>query len=144
MNKPCGWIVLAALGVVLLFLPLALSLLGYYDVFPERSSLLCNWLGSILFGGSVAALNRMQRQKRDPSFSRQQKAQSDERNQAIRNRAGYLTGVVSVVLTSTLAMVFLSFDSLGVPEWVIWLLIAVILLDCLMFWALYHWLQRKM
>ena len=144
MNKKYIWTALAALGVVCLFLPLALTLLGYYDVFPEQSNLLCSWLGSILAGSSAAALNRLRRQERDPSFSRQQKAMYDERNQAIRNRAGYLAGVVLLALMDTLTMVFLSFGSLGVPEWVVWLLIAVMAVYCLTFWALYRWIQRKM
>lgn len=144
MNKKRVWTALAALGVVCLFLPLALTLLGYRDVFPERSDLLCSWLGSILTGRSLSVLSRIRRQERDPSFSRQQKAQNDEGNQSIRDRAGYLAGVGLLMLTITIAMVFLSFGSLGVPQWVIWLLIVLAVFHCLTFWALSRWLQRKM
>ena len=76
MNKKRVWTALAALGVVCLFLPLALTLLGYYDVFPERSDLLCSWPGSILTGRSLSVLSRIRRKERDPSFSRQQKART--------------------------------------------------------------------
>ena len=63
MNKKRVWTALAALGVVCLFLPLALTLLGYYDVFPERSDLLCSWLGSILTGRSLSVLSRIRRKE---------------------------------------------------------------------------------
>ena len=65
-------------------------------------------------------------------------------NHSIRDRAGYLAGSVLLMLTITLAMVFLSFGSLGVPQWVVWLLIVLAVFHCLTFWALSRWLQRKM
>ena len=78
------------------------------------------------------------------AYQKTLKAESDERYQAIRDRAGYLAGGLSLFLMLALGMVFLAFDSLGVPQWVVWLLMGLVVFYCLSFWALYRWLQRKM
>ena len=44
----------------------------------------------------------------------------------------------------TLGMVFLAFSSLGIPQWVVWILIGIAVFYCVTFWALNRWLQRKM
>ena len=143
MNKKRTWAALAALGGLCLFLPPVLRLLGC-RVFPEQSDLLLAWAGAALLGASAGVLRRLGRMVGDPSYRRKLRAESDERYQAIRDRAGYLAGGVLLVLTSTLAVVFLSFGSLGVPRWVVWLLMGIAVCYGLTFWALYRWLQRKM
>ena len=143
MNKKRIWTALAALGGLCLFLPLVLRLLGV-RIFPERSDLLLNWAGAALLGASVGVLWRLGRIAGDPAYQKTLKAESDERYQAIRDRAGYLAGGLSLFLMLTLGMVFLAFDSLGVPQWVVWLLMGLVIFYCLSFWGLYRWLQRKM
>ena len=143
MNKKRVWIILAALGGICLFLPPVLRLLGC-RVFPEQSDLLLVWAGAALLGASAGVLRRLGRMAGDPSYRRKLRAESDERYQAIRDRAGYLAGGLSLFLMLTLGMVFLAFDSLGVPQWVVWLLMGLVIFYCLSFWGLYRWLQRKM
>ena len=91
MNKKRTWAVLAALGGLCLFLPPVLRLLGC-RVFPEQSDLLLVWAGAALLGASVGVLRRLGRMVGDPSYRRKLRAESDERYQAIRDRAGYLAG----------------------------------------------------
>lgn len=143
MNKKRVWIALAALGGLYLFLPPVLRLLGV-RIFPEQADLLLSWAGAALLGASVGVLWRLERLSGDPSYRRKLKAKSDERYQAVRDRAGYLAGGLSLFLMLTLGMVFLAFGSLGVPQWVVWLLMGIAVFYCLSFWALYRWLQRKM
>ena len=143
MSKKRVWIALAALGGICLFLPLALRLLGY-RFFPEQSDLLLCWAGAALLGASVGVLWRLGRMARAPAYQKKLKAESDERYQAIRDRAGYLAGGLSLFLMLALDMVFLAFGSLDVPQWVVWLLIGIVVFYCLTFWILYCWFQRKM
>lgn len=143
MNKKRVWSILAALGGICLFLPPVLRLLGI-QIFPERSDLLLCWAGAALLGASAGVLWRLGRLSGDPAYRRKLKAESDERCQVIRDRAGYLAGVISLTLMMTLGMVFLAFSSLGIPQWVVWILIGIAVFYCVTFWALYRWLQRKM
>ena len=46
--------------------------------------------GAVLFGTCAGTLLQLKRLSRDPDYRQRQKAQCDERNQAIRDRAGYL------------------------------------------------------
>ena len=143
MNKKRTWTALAALGGLCLFLPPVLRLLGC-RVFPEQSDLLLVWAGAALLGASAGVLRRLGRMAGDPSYMRKLRAESDERYQAIRDRAGYLAGGLSLFLMLALGMVFLAFGSLGVPRWVVWLLMGIAVCYGLTVWALYRWLQRKM
>ena len=143
MNKKRVWIALAVLGGICLLLPPVLRLLGY-RIFPEQSDLLLIWAGAALLGASAGVLWRLGHLSGDPAYRRELRTESDERYQAIRDRAGYLAGGISLVLMLAMGMVFLAFGSLGVPRWVVWLLIGIVLFYCLSFWALCQWLQRKM
>lgn len=44
--------------------------------------------GAVLFGTCAGTLLQLKRLSRDPDYRQRQKAQCDERNQAIRDRAG--------------------------------------------------------
>ena len=48
--------------------------------------------GAVLFGTCAGTLLQLKRLSRDPDYRQRQKAQCDERNQAIRDRAGCIAG----------------------------------------------------
>ena len=54
--------------------------------------------GAVLFGTCAGTLLQLKRLSRDPDYRQRQKAQCDERNQAIRDRAGYLAGLLTLSL----------------------------------------------
>ena len=106
--------------------------------------------GAVLFGTCAGTLLQLKRLSRDPDYRQRQKAQCDERNQAIRDRAGYLAGLLTLSLLVTVGLVvvsgliFQSFERFGIPDWVGWVFIGIYLFYTLAFLGLYKWLQRKM
>lgn len=54
--------------------------------------------GAVLFGTCAGTLLQLKRLSRDPDYRQRQKAQCDERNQAIRDRAGCIAGFWTVGL----------------------------------------------
>ena len=114
MNKKRTWTALAALGGLCLFLPPVLRLLGC-RVFPEQSDLLLVWAGAALLGASAGVLRRLGRMAGDPSYRRKLKAESDERYQAIRDRAKAVSG--EALQWAVLAAAWLSIG-LDAPLWV--------------------------
>ena len=137
-------VILLSLTIAGLFCWILMFILNASSRDSDGISYLLSVSGAALFGTGVGSLIQLERLSRNPAYRQRQKAQFDERNHSIRDRAGYLAGSVLLMLTITLAMVFLSFGSLGVPQWVVWLLIVLAVFHCLTFWALSRWLQRKM
>ena len=84
------------------------------------------------------------RHSRDPDYRQRQKAQCDERNQAIRDRAGYLAGLLTLSLLVIAGWSLQSFARLGVPEWVVRLLLGSWVFYLAAFFLLYKWFQRRM
>ena len=70
-----------------------------------QSDLLLVWAGAALLGAAAGVLRRLGRMAGDPSYRRKLKAESDERYQAIRDRAGYLAGGLSLFLMLAQGMV---------------------------------------
>ena len=100
--------------------------------------------GAALVGTGVGSLIQLERLSRDPAYRQRQKAQFDERNQAIRDRAGCIAGFWTVGLLVVSGLIFQSFERFGIPDWVGWVFIGIYLFYTLAFLGLYKWLQRKM
>ena len=100
--------------------------------------------GAALFGTGVGSLLQLERLSRNPAYRQRQKAQFDERNQAIRDRAGCIAGFLTVGLLVVSGLVFLGLEWFGIPDWVGWVFIGIYLFYILAFLGLYKWLQRKM
>ena len=100
--------------------------------------------GAALVGTGVGSLIQLERLSRDPAYRQRQKAQFDERNQAIRDRAGCIAGFLTVGLLVVSGLVFLGLEWFGIPDWVGWVFIGIYLFYILAFLGLYKWLQRKM
>ena len=143
MKKQVILMSLAVAGLLCCILMFVLNGPGAPSLSGGAASLL-GTAGAVLFGTCAGTLLQLKRLSRDPDYRQRQKARCDERNQAIRDRAGYLAGGLSLFLMLSLGMVFLAFGSLGVPRWVVWLLMGIAVCYGLTFWALYRWLQRKM
>ena len=107
-------------------------------------SYLLSVAGAALFGTGVGSLIQLERLSRDPAYRQRQKAQFDERNQAIRDRAGCIAGFLTVGLLVVSGLVFLGLEWFGIPDWVGWVFIGIYLFYILAFLGLYKWLQRKM
>ena len=100
--------------------------------------------GAALVGTGVGSLIQLERLSRDPAYRQRQKAQFDERNQAIRDRAGCIAGFLTVGLLVVSGMIFLGLEWFGIPDWVGWVFIGIYLFYILAFLGLYKWLQWKM
>ena len=100
--------------------------------------------GAALVGTGVGSLIQLERLSRDPAYRQRQKAQFDERNQAIRDRAGCIAGFLTVGLLVVSGLIFLGLEWFGIPDWVGWVFIGIYLFYTLAFLGLYKWLQRKM
>ena len=100
--------------------------------------------GAALVGTGVGSLIQLERLSRDPAYRQRQKAQFDERNQAIRDRAGCIAGFLTVGLLVVSGLVFQGLEWFGIPGWVGWVFIGIYLFYILAFLGLYKWLQRKM
>lgn len=100
--------------------------------------------GAVLFGTCAGTLLQLKRLSRDPDYRQRQKAQCDERNQAIRDRAGYLAGLLTLSLLVIAGWSLQSFARLGVPEWVVRLLLGSWVFYLAAFFLLYKWSQRRM
>ena len=107
-------------------------------------SYLLSVAGAALFGTGVGSLLQLERLSRNPAYQQRQKAQFDERNQAIRDRAGCIAGFLTVGLLVVSGLVFLGLEWFGIPDWVGWVFIGIYLFYILAFLGLYKWLQRKM
>ena len=100
--------------------------------------------GAVLFGTCAGTLLQLKRLSRDPDYRQRQKAQCDERNQAIRDRVGYLAGLLTLSLLVIAGWSLQSFARLGVPEWVVRLLLGSWVFYLAAFFLLYKWFQRRM
>ena len=107
-------------------------------------SYLLSVAGAALFGTGVGSLLQLERLSRNPAYRQRQKAQFNERNQAIRDRAGCIAGFLTVGLLVISGLVFLGLEWFGIPDWVGWVFIGIYLFYILAFLGLYKWLQRKM
>ena len=107
-------------------------------------SYLLSVAGAALFGTGVGSLIQLERLSRNPAYRQRQKAQFDERNQAIRDRAGCIAGFLTVGLLVVFGLVFQGLGWFGIPGWVGWVFIGIYLFYILAFLGLYKWLQRKM
>ena len=107
-------------------------------------SYLLSVAGAVLFGTCAGTLLQLKRLSRDPDYRQRQKAQCDERNQAIRDRAGCIAGFLTVGLLVVSGLVFLGLEWFGIPDWVGWVFIGIYLFYILAFLGLFKWLQRKM
>ena len=118
------------------------------DVRPEcagcAAASLLGMAGAVLFGTCAGTLLQLKRLSRDPDYRQRQKAQCDERNQAIRDRVGCIAGFWTVGLVVVSGLIFQSFERFGIPDWVGWVFIGIYLFYTLAFLGLYKWLQRKM
>ena len=100
--------------------------------------------GAVLFGTCAGTLLQLKRLSRDPDYRQRQKAQCDERNQAIRDRAGCIAGFWTVGLLVVSGLIFQSFERFGIPDWVGWLLLGIVIGNLFLSLAMHCWLQRKM
>ena len=95
--------------------------------------------GAVLFGTCAGTLLQLKRLSRDPDYRQRQKAQCDERNQAIREIGRRRVGKECRSRWS-----LQSFARLGVPEWVVRLLLGSWVFYLAAFFLLYKWFQRRM
>ena len=102
--------------------------------------------GAVLFGTCAGTLLQLKRLSRDPDYRQRQKAQCGERHQDDRmcHRAGDLAGPLTLSLLVIAGWSLQSFARLGVPEWVVRLLLGSWVFYLAAFFLLYKWFQRRM
>ena len=137
-------VVLLSLTIAGLFCWILMFVLNASSQDSGGISYLLSVAGAALFGTGVGSLIQLERLSRDPAYRQRQKAQFDERNQAIRDRAGCIAGFLTVGLLVVSGLVFLGLEWFGIPDWVGWVFIGIYLFYILAFLGLYKWLQRKM
>ena len=137
-------VVLLSLTIAGLFCWILMFLLNASSRDTGGISYLLSVVGAALFGTGVGSLLQLERLSRNPAYQQRQKAQFDERNQAIRDRAGCIAGFLTVGLLVVSGLVFLGLEWFGIPDWVGWVFIGIYLFYILAFLGLYKWLQRKM
>ena len=135
---------LLSLTIAGLFCCILMFILNASSRDSDGISYLLSVSGAALFGTGVGSLIQLERLSRNPAYRQRQKAQFDERNQAIRDRAGCIAGFLTVGLLVTSGLIFLSLEWFGIPGWVGWVFIGIYLFYILAFLGLYKWLQRKM
>ena len=136
--------ILVSLAIAGLFCWILMFLLNASSRDTGGISYLLSVAGAALFGTGVGSLLQLERLSRNPAYRQRQKAQFDERNQAIRDRAGCIAGFLTVGLLVVSGLVFLGLEWFGIPDWVGWVFIGIYLFYILAFLGLYKWLQRKM
>ena len=137
-------VVLLSLTIAGLFCWILMFVLNASSRDSGGISYLLSVSGAALVGTGVGSLIQLERLSRDPAYRQRQKAQFDERNQAIRDRAGCIAGFLTVGLLVVSGLVFLGLEWFGIPDWVGWVFIGIYLFYILAFLGLYKWLQRKM
>ena len=137
-------VILLSLTIAGLFCWILMFILNASSRHSDGISYLLSVSGAALFGTGVGSLIQLERLSRNPAYRQRQKAQFDERNQAIRDRAGCIAGFLTVGLLVTSGLIFLSLEWFGIPGWVGWVFIGIYLFYILAFLGLYKWLQRKM
>lgn len=137
-------VVLLSLTIAGLFCWILMFVLNASSQDSGGISYLLSVAGAALFGTGVGSLIQLERLSRDPAYRQRQKAQFDERNQAIRDRAGCIAGFLTVGLLVVSGLVFQGLEWFGIPGWVGWVFIGIYLFYILAFLGLYKWLQRKM
>ena len=137
-------VVLLSLTIAGLFCWILMFVLNASSRDSSGISYLLSVAGAALFGTGVGSLLQLERLSRNPAYRQRQKAQFDERNQAIRDRAGCIAGFLTVGLLVVSGLVFLGLEWFGIPDWVGWVFIGIYLFYILAFLGLYKWLQRKM
>ena len=137
-------VILLSLTIAGLFFWILMFILKASSRDSDGISYLLSVSGAALFGTGVGSLIQLERLSRNPAYRQRQKAQFDERNQAIRDRAGCIAGFLTVGLLVTSGLIFLSLEWFGIPGWVGWVFIGIYLFYILAFLGLYKWLQRKM
>ena len=137
-------VILLPLTIAGLFCWILMFILNAFSRDSDGISYLLSVSGAALFGTGVGSLIQLERLSRNPAYRQRQKAQFDERNQAIRDRAGCIAGFLTVGLLVTSGLIFLSLEWFGIPGWVGWVFIGIYLFYILAFLGLYKWLQRKM
>ena len=137
-------VVLLSLTIAGLFCWILMFLLNASSRDTGGISYLLSVAGAALVGTGAGSLIQLERLSRDPAYRQRQKAQFDERNQAIRDRAGYIAGFLTVGLLVISGLVFLGLEWFGIPDWVGWVFIGIYLFYILAFLGLYKWFQRKM
>ena len=137
-------VVLLSLTIAGLFCWILMFVLNASSQDSGGISYLLSVAGAALFGTGVGSLIQLERLSRNPAYRQRQKAQFDERNQAIRDRAGCIAGFLTVGLLVVSGLVFQGLEWFGIPGWVGWVFIGIYLFYILAFLGLYKWLQRKM
>ena len=137
-------VILLSLTIAGLFCWILMFLLNTSSRHSGGVTFLLSVAGAALFGTGVGSLLQLERLSRNPAYRQRQKAQFDERNQAIRDRAGCIAGFLTVGLLVVSGLVFLGLEWFGIPDWVGWVFIGIYLFYILAFLWLYKWLQRKM
>ena len=137
-------VILLSLTIAGLFCWILMFLLNTSSRHSGGVTFLLSVAGAALFGTGVGSLIQLERLSRSPAYQQRQKAQFDERNQAIRDRAGCIAGFLTVGLLVVFGLVFQGLGWFGIPGWVGWVFIGIYLFYILAFLGLYKWLQRKM
>ena len=137
-------VILLSLTIAGLFCWILMFLLNTSSRHSGGVTFLLSVAGAALFGTGVGSLIQLERLSRNPAYRQRQKAQFDERNQAIRDRAGCIAGFLTVGLLVVSGLVFLGLEWFGIPDWVGWVFIGIYLFYILALLGLYKWLQRKM
>ena len=100
--------------------------------------------GAVLFGTCAGTLLQLKRLSRDPDYRQRQKAQCDERNTAIQNKARAISGDITMLAVLLAAMFFQAFEGPEIPGWISWLLLGIVIGNLFLSLAMHCWLQRKM
>ena len=108
--------VLLSLTIAGLFCWILMFLLNASSRDTGGISYLLSVAGAALFGTGVGSLLQLERLSRNPAYRQRQKAQFDERNQAIRDRAGCIAGFLTVGLLVVSGLVFLGLEWFGIPD----------------------------
>lgn len=141
MKKRRQMHLLLLLGVVCVLVQILLNGLAP-DLVPSWILTLTSPLGGGLAGSAVGNLKRQKRLAQDPAYQKRQRELHDERNTAIRCKAGDIAGDVCLVAMILVVIVVYAMEL--IPLWLLGLLGGIYIFKYILEELLYRWLQRKM
>ena len=141
MSKRRWMYIIFALGVACVLVPILLNGL-VPELVPSWILTLTSPLGGGLAGSAVGNLKHQKRLAQDPAYQKRQKELHDERNTAIRSKAGGIAG--DICMTAMILVIMVAHAMELIPLWLLGLLGGIYIFKYILWELLYRWLQRKM
>ena len=141
MNKRRQMHLFIILGVSCVLVPILLDGL-VPDLIPSWVLSLTSPLGGGMAGVAVGRLKHQKRLAEDRDYQKRQKELHDERNTAIRSKAGVIAG--DICMTAMILVVMVVHAMEMIPFWLFCLLGGIYIFKFVLWEMLYRWFQRKM